>query len=33
MSDPKMAYTVKGCETKARELDEKFRQWAAKFKS
>jgi len=33
MSDPKIAYTVKGCETKAREQDEKFRQWAAKFKS
>ena len=26
-------YTVKDCEAKARELDEKFKRWAAKFKS
>ncbi len=26
-------YTVKECEAKARELDEKFKRWAAQFKS
>jgi hypothetical protein len=26
------SHTVQGCEAKARELDEKFKRWAAKFK-
>jgi hypothetical protein len=27
------SHTVQGCEAKARELDEKFKRWAAKFKT